>query len=365
MAGFGIETLRSNGTVMMDGSNKAGIFIEAFSIPGGSSSGSQVYMQIPAGSMFVMAAGSEGSPTGNHSYIIGDDGLGHAKLSWTLNSGGYSSNGATKLLIFAKKVTNTDTFGVVTLNDEGDTLMDYTYPVPQYVATLQPAARGIRRYDCADGVTEANEHEVVLDLRTSSNRIVMLNLPDGLDSRIWFSCTSFVPANVGSVTLVLTVIRPYGVPYVVPTLHVFALDGPVSGGGTFGIQYIKSDGSLVYDSSAENISVKDLQEVSYLQGDVTLTMTLPTVAGICIPYCLRYQDVPYNSNAPLSSGFTRIYLGIARRRGSQIDFQLRWVNAPAYYGSFGGQTQYGPGQGFTLAVDISQQNPATVAGIGA
>jgi hypothetical protein len=369
MATFGSETYRADGSVAMTGSNKAGLFIEVLSIPPSSVNGSRVYngnngtpANIPAGAMFVLNAGTVG--TGAHEFTISDDGLGHAQINWQQYNNGYAPTATSRFLIFAKRVNRADAFGMDVLNDTDDALVDISYPVPQYAGTIQPAARANRRYDCADGVTEANEYDFVVNLRPTTNRIVMVNLPDGGTNGVWYACPSFIPAGSGTVTLVLTIIRPYGVAYQVPSLHIFSVDGPVVGGGTFGIQYFKPDGSLVYDSSAENVSIKDLALVDY-GNDVVLTMALPAKAGITIPYFFRYQAVAYDAMNPNSTGYTREYLSVAQRRGSNVEFRLMWTKSKTYTNSIGALSQEGAQHGFTLAVDITQLTPTTINGIPA
>jgi len=357
---FGTETYRPNGSLAMSGANKAGIYIGMMVIAYNDPGGSQIYTQIPAGYMFVVTAGSAGA--GNHEFTI-DSVNGYARINWKPTSNGYLSNGqSSRFLIFARRLNNPPAFGKLVYNDENDALLDVNYPVPQFAGTVQPAARATRTFDCSDGHNEGNEHTVTMNLRPNTNRIVLVNMPNDDGRNIWYSCDSFVPAGSGAVTLTLTIIRPYGTPYQVPTLHIFSLDGPISGGGTFGEQYYKADASLVYDSSAENITIRDLALVSYSVNTATMTLNVPASAGVAIPFVEQHDITPYNPQQQYSTGFDRIYKGTAQRQGSEIRFLLRNTEIPIYRDTIGFNTQAGSQRGFAVVVDLAQLNPSSVPG---
>jgi hypothetical protein len=362
---FGTETYRANGSTIMSGANKPGIFIENMVIAYSSASGSKTYSQIPAGSMYILIMSSGGQ----FSVTISDDGAGHAKLVWTKVSSTspyLNSTAATQVLVFAKKLTQSETYGILLYNDDGDQLTDFNYPVPQYITTLQPAATpAFNSYCNGNDVVARHDHTVVLNSATTRNRFVVVNLPDSTSADIWYSCTSFVPAGSSNVTLTLTIVRPRGTAYQVPTLHVFALDGPTSGGGTYGNQYFKSDGSLVYDSSAENVSISAIQNIDYPPSLAVQTypMVLPSTPGLAVPYYeqddwVDYAEPDINGNI----GYFSVKRGLMQRKGSTIYTKLYEIREDLRSGGNTFNSKSGLSPNFTLAIDISQQSPSSVTG---
>lgn len=376
---FGSETYRANGSKAMDGANASGIFVKAITVwYGSAANGSEVFPQIPAGSMYIVIA----QAGGQYEPSIGDDGTGHAKLSWTYYPYGASfvnSTSDTTFLVFARKVIQTESHGILTYNDIGDQLNDYRYPVPQYAGTVQPAAAPTMSYVSPDGIYQLNVHTVRINFRATTNRLVMVNVPDSSSNDVWYSCYPFIKANEvvyengaynTSIPVELYILRRAGQPYQVPSLHVFSLDGPVSGGSTFGTQYFNASGALVYDSSAENVSIRDQQPLTFpTRGSPanTLAMNMPSQAGVVIPYF--YQSIYHAQAVDINGnrGYYENWRGMVQRRGNTlyaktIDFAHNTVYDPSGTGThfdsqFGRQTG-----GSAMIVDISELSPSSVAG---
>jgi hypothetical protein len=369
---LGIETYRPNGSVAMTGANKAGIFIELLTIQYSSPSGSKVYNQIPAGAIYILPVSSGGQ----FSIAITDDGLGHAKLVWTKVSSGspyLNSTAPTEFVVFAKRLNQTYTYGTILYNDDGDQLADFNYPVPQYVTTLQPSATPVLNSYCnGDNVIVRHDHTATLNARPQSNRFIVVNLPDSTNADIWYSCTSFVEAGRVNaqggydITVTLTIVRPRGVPYVVPTLHVFALDGPINGGGSYGEQYYTSDGTLVYDSSAENVTISAIQNIVYSNTGTpaSYSMNFSGTPGVAIPFFEQDNWVAYSSpDVNGNIGYFSDMRGLVQRKGSTLYTKLYEIQEDPRTGGSTFNTQTGVvTNNFVLAVDVSQLNPSSVTG---
>jgi hypothetical protein len=277
-----------------------------------------------------------------------------------------NSNQSTTFLVFAKKVNQTTAFGMVLSNDDGDMAVDITYPVPQYAGSVQPPAAPTTTFYCPDGIYQGTTHDVTVNLRSTTNRIVLVNLPDSTSSDIWYSCPTFIPAGASNTAITLTIIRRIGIAYQVPSLHIFSLDGPINGGSTYGIQYHNASGTLVYDSSAENITISDLKQVDYPgfgNPPNSTSMSMPTQPGVAIPYLQQTVHTDTDSN----NGYWSYYIGIVQRQGSTLYYKLYLSQQSSTYDPSGGQvyfdSQSGIAQGnYTMAVNISQLSPATVTG---
>jgi hypothetical protein len=378
---YGIETYRPNGSVAMNGANKAGIFVKAITLwYGTQAGGSEVFNDIPAGSMFVVIA----QAGGQYTPIVGDDGLGHAKLSWTYSpygSGYFNNTSDTTFLVFARRVTQSSSYGILINNDDGDQLMDYTYPVPQYAGSVQPNAQATASYYSTDDMYQYNEHTAYINLRPGTNRLIMVNLPDSTQNDVWYSCRPFLKSGDSvymgdgtystNVPVTLSILRRKGQPYQVPTLHVFSLDGPISGGGSYGLQYFKSDGSLVYDSSAENITIRDQKPLTYpSEWDAAQSMAInaPAQAGIVIPYLARSKYEAYGQNdINGNSGFYRNWLGMVQRRGNALFYQMKDTSHRLVYDpnrqGLNFDSQFGvPAGNSMMLVDLAQLGPSSVTG---
>lgn len=375
---FGSETYRPNGSLAMNGANKAGIFIEAVTLwYGAKESGSKIFNNIPTGAMFIVIAQAGGQYTPS----IGSDGAGHAKLIWTYTPGGGSfldNTSDTTFLVFAKRVNNTEQFGVSSINDEGDQLYDINFPVPQYAGSVQPGAVASDSSYSQDGIYQRNTHTAIINVRPNTNRLIMVNLPDAATGDdTWYSCIPFLAAGARTyvngnfsydIPVDITILRRKGQPYQVPTLHVFSLDGPVSGGAAYGEQIFRANGSLMYDSSAENITIRDQQSFTYPgrgQAIAAMSLNMPARPGVVIPYLrqLIYHSMPTDING--NGGYYAVWVGMVQRRGNQLRYGMLKTEHRLVYGSGGinFDSQSGvPSGGAVMVVDLAQLSPSSVAG---
>lgn len=347
---YAFETYRSDGSTVINGSSGACIFLGLYTIPGTSASGYASFPQAPAGSIYCFNANA-----GSHDFdTVSPGGDPYARINWTQRAG---QTQATTLIVFAKKTNNADTFGLLLLNDAGDTLVDSSHPVPQYAGYIQPTVDATSTYQCPDGL-RANVHNVPMNIRPGTNRIVLLKMPDSGTDDIWYSCDSFISSSVTStVSLNVTVYAPAGVAYQVPTMHIFSIDGPVNAGGDYALHVMLADQTLVYDSSAENISVRDATAVTYpaVGSTATYSLALPVNPGVSIPYF--YQHVRH------IDGSADVYTSVAKRVGTQMTFKSLHVvhhNIDA-----AGNTSFQLGasaNSYCVVVDLSQLGGASASG---
>jgi hypothetical protein len=351
---FGIETYRADGSVAMNGSNKAGIFIEVLSISG---TGSKTYSSIPAGYLYYLVASS----TGTHIITVTNDGAGNAKISWAINSQAVIQT-TTYVQIFARKVTPSGTYGVSITGDSGDSLIDYTYPVPQYVATLtnpQAVAQGNVSYVTGPAGFVFKKAYTVPTTRNNTNRIALLYLPDSTSDDAWYACSGFLSANPSGGENVYVYCVSQTSQHKVPTVHLFSLDGPISGGGTFGIQLFGATGTLIYDSSAENVSVKDVATVETNGNNgaaVSYALALPTTTGVAAPF----YEATWSAVSP-AGYINERYLGVFQRKGSTIYYQIKLIDGAVNGRNDANATQYAQSGneqgGGMMVVDVAQLSP--------
>lgn len=315
---YAFATFRPNGSSAIDAGSNTGVFIEMLFIPGSSTSGSKTYPTVPAGYLYcVNVAG------GSHDFSIDNDpSTGKARLNWELRSYGTDD---TRLMVFAYKIDNVDQYAMELLNAKGGTLVDYFYPVPQYVGSIQPGVNATSAFATPTNL-KGNVHTTpVVNFRPGTNRLVLLNIPDSGSADIWYTCDCFVPAsNTSGFSLTVTVFAPAGVAYQVPTMHVFSLENPQASTDGYKIVTSKADSSLVYDSGMENMYVKDSAIVDFpffQENTVTYTFNMPSVAGICIPYFTSKSFGPSEDTTGVAT---------VKRVGNQLTFRTTLVTKTVY-----------------------------------
>lgn len=312
---FGYETYRTDGSVQMNDLSVNGVFIEILTIDGVNNTSSKSYSMIPAGELRYYNIGSPG-----HNIVVDSDGSGYARLNWSWG-GNVNGGSTTTVMVFARKLNPAGTYGIQINNASGQVIADYTYPVPQYAATITLPAQANTSAQCPDGYQMHSHSTSVSGIRPGSNKIILVNAPDN-GASTWYSYPTPFAGTSGTVDVTLRIFAPNNTAYVVPTLHVYAIDGPVSAGSGYGIQLFKADQSLVYDSSYENMYATDSLSVKYVDypGDVTYTSQVSAITGILVPF---YEATTYTT---VSGGFNKNDLyGAVRRIGNSFVFrQLIW-----------------------------------------
>lgn len=383
---YGIEFFKPNGAKVLDGFSKAGMFIKVITLLyNGGSSGSEVFTQVPSGFLYISING----PGSAYEVTVDSDGLGNARVNWTYSAGGQTgygaSTGPTHIIVFARKIANSNGYGAQIFNNSGEQLIDYNYPVPQYAGTVQPSSTPTLPSFTTEwdnhptGVAyRRTEHKVMVNISPTTHRIITVNVPDSTTNDHWYSVSpSFIPAhateyrdgaNTTNIEVTLTILHPVDKPYIVPTLHIFSLGGPIVGGGAYALQCFNSVGTLVYDSSANNVTITDQKLLDYSHSNEnfnSMPLEMPSVTGLAIPYReLRFYEYFDQPDVNGNEGRPGYWLGAVQRRGGTLHYAYHKYYYPARPASVWGQwSRTGTPSGTTIiAVDISQYSPATITG---
>ena len=304
----GIKVCRLDGSVKMDGLTKGGVFVEILTLANGSS-GSRSYPRTSGSSLFFYT----GQAGGHRITVDSDPGTGAGRINWTATD--TSTLNGTVLYVFTNRVVGSELYGLRAVNQGGETQVDNKYCTPQFVATLtlQGAASG--NYATPDGYTAYLHTTAAFDLRSASDKIVLMAMPDVGSNDTWYSLRNeCIPAGAGS-TIITVVVYTKASSYTLPSLHLYAINKLEPSSRQMGLRINDPATTLTYDSGAEPVTVKDTLNVSYPGPGSTNTYTLSysVLPGLSLPY--YYRNVQSGPNA------TR-YVGAAKRVGNQLTVKL-------------------------------------------
>lgn len=376
MADFGIQTFRPNGSVAIDSTNKAGVFIESLTFAPGET-GSKVYPDIPAGYMYHLVVKTKSNQYGPeaHAVTVGDDGTGQAKLSWT----GYVNNGtvSTTVLVFARRTNAVSgSFGATILNADGDYLADLKYPVPQFNGvskTIDPTQR-IGNPWVHGGSGTSNGYLYKCRYPGSNydvkDKLFFLYLPDSSDTDLWYALSPYDGAYQIPTLYIYSPngANPGGAPYLPwPSMHQFTLGSTMSAGSSFGLQYFDAGGALTYDSSAENIAIKETSAITTMAlqenyWDSSATVQIPISFsgqwGVLAPFFRAQYASDYDN---FDSSTVEYWLSLYQRRGNTLYYKVllvQGIKGTSQYNATVGEGDGTPRGGGVIIADISQLSPA-------
>jgi hypothetical protein len=350
MADFGFQFLRQNTSVAIDSSNKAGVYLETLTLVG-NQSGSKVYTDVPAGALYYIVSASDEA----HTITVGNDGTGQAKISW-VNSGFGTEYQTTTVAIFARRISSYDVSAAL-LTAAGDYLADLNYPVPQFRTTISSNGQRNPRIAFDGQLYEATYPGSNYDV---TGTMFMLNLPDSTDDDLWYA---FNPYSGAYKELKVYVYSPRGVGLMkLPSVHSFSLKNPVGAGVGIGMQCFTKGLALTYDSSAENLAIKDVTTIvpngsdARFPNPVSYTLALPITCGVVAPF---YKLKFFNDHNNEDGSITEYYLSLYQRKGNTFNYMIKLVA-----GSIGGSSsspyaikEGTPKGGGGIFADISQLNP--------
>jgi hypothetical protein len=345
---FGFETYRADGSTIQTGLTKGLVYIETLSITG-STSGSKTYTQV-SGDSIVAYALQAPSDYNRVTLTPSQNGSGQGVLSWTTVTG--NAGTVSKVLVFAKKLVVTDTYGAVFTNDFGENIVDLNYAVPQYAGSVQPASSPYLSQAAGTGRRLHYHRAGPFNFRPGTTRFIAMALPDVGAADIWYACASYIPAGAtGDQYVDVLVSSATGASYVVPKLHVFSVDGTSSNGGTYGMQLFTATGSLIYDSSAENVTIVDSTTVSYSIGsETTFPLTFPSQAGVVAPL---YSRGVVSTIDGVDRPF--YYVGMVKRNGSVLHVTMKGVSSGLSIPT----GEYGSNSGYCSIINL-----ANIGGVG-
>jgi hypothetical protein len=291
-----------------------------------------------------------------HTIVVGNDGAGQAKLTWTASIYGTQFM-TTTVAVFARRI-NSSGFGAQLLNADGDYLADLNYPVPQFQSTISYSSSNSQLGNRLNA-TGGTFYEITYSGNDGS--MVLLNLPDSTSDGLWYA---FNPYSGATNARKLYIFNPGGIPQNLrlPSMHNFNLGYPTSAGSSFGMQCFTANGTLTYDSSNENIAIKDttlitLNAKTNSPTPASYTLALPTTCGFIAPF---FKEKFYNNFDDPDGSIVEYWMTLYQRKGNTFYSQLRLIagtqdaGAQATYLIREG-TPYGGGGIFA---DISQLNPA-------
>lgn len=356
MDNLGIEIFRPNGSVILDRTNKAGVYVETLTMPG-AGEGSKVYPDIPAGCLYFV--GLKGSNA--HIITVGNDVTGQAKISWAYNPARSASEN-TVVIIFARRVNNARSLTAAVLNTDGDCLFDLSYPSPQFYGTISPMNSGGEPLLVPSGALLYERYYTNTGLNGGDNRILLMNLPDSTSDDLWYAFDPYATANNNAKVYVYSP-RGYGPVIRLPSIHSYALSAPTSSGKIPNLQCFNGSGALTYDAYSENVVIKDTATIVPVGGGginpgdintnlVTLNMNFPSVCGVIAPF--------YRAKYFTDTEIKEYYLSLWQRKGNVLNYQIKLVQGvkggrqSAIYSESAG----GSGGGGVIVADISQVNPA-------
>lgn len=337
---------------MMNGLTRGGVFVEIIDLPA-ATSGSKSYPRTSGSSLYFYTA-----VPGRHTVAVGTDANGAGCINWT--NTGDTNVGNTRIFVFAKKLVTSDTYGIVVVNDNGEVLADHGYPNPQYVAKISPNATATATYSTLDGYTAYVHDTAPFSQQDSSDRFVLVAMPDSGTNDTWYCLQNeCILANSGAISLRMVVYSATA-SYVLPTLHIYAVNHPVPGSDIYGIQVKDATQALTYDSSVESVSTADILSVDYPAYGSTNTYALAVtnLPGVSIPYFYRSGNVMSGATNTNSR-----YTGAAKKVGSQLTFktimEVQTTSPDPYIFPYNLGSQTGR---YCPVVDLSQLAPATATG---
>lgn len=354
----GITTYRLDGSILLDGLTKGGVLVDVLKCPAGTS-GSKSYPRTQAAGLhyFVARQGGHKITLQNQGGTTGIEGA----VKWETgiqNPGQFD----TYLYVFARSLATVDSYGLSTVNDLGEILVDPGFPVPQFVGSVNLSSTGRLKYTTYDNYTAHVHATAAFNLRPGADKIILMAMPDSGTDDTWYCLRKdSVLSSEGSV-VVEVVVYTKAADYQLPTLHVYAVNSLQDSGNPYGMKLYNAQQQLTFDSSAEGMSIKDqIQAIRPDYGSTnTYTLAVSNLPGVTIPYYNRSKLV----NAGNGVWNTERYIGVAKKVGSQYTLGVVYDARIPSYSSSGDTASYG-GSGdilFLPVVDVSRQGGASYSG---
>jgi hypothetical protein len=355
---FGYEVMRPNGSIMTNGLSKGGVLLDVLVCPAGSS-GTAYYPSTRSANLSIYTARA-GAHTISGGDKVGPNGDINGTISWAWSISGWQQD--TVLYVFGKKIDTLDLFGLQLTNDNGDVLADPLYPAPQFAGTVQLGANATLSYMTPDGYT-ASVHSVTVNLRPGADKLILMNLPDSGTGDTWYQLRrEYILASEGSV-LVEVVVYTKAASYQLPSLHVYAVNNPVSSGALFTLQALTPSQQVTYDASIEGLSTVGELQMSYTGYGYTTSYSLPAgyTLGMSVPF-YREQATTVNGALYVES----VYIGVGKRVGTQLTLGVLLDDRKSVSSSSKPTYVAGGSLGrYTMLADVSQLSPSNITGIPA
>jgi hypothetical protein len=264
----------------------------------------------------------------------------------------------TSVVIFARRTNSSDSATI--LNADGDYLADLSYATLQYSRTIAPYAQNRNNSLYVSGGGAFIEATYQAGSNTLGE-LFFLNVPDSTDDNVWYA---FNPYSGAYKELKVYIYTPNGTGKIVklPSVHAYSLGTPVSAGSPFGMQCLKANSALTFDSSAENIAIKDTATITpqgknYFPTPDNYTVAMPATCGIIAPF---YKEKWFSNYDNQDGSIVEYWMAMFQRKGSTFSYQMLLVSGTPGQGQY--QAQYAIGEGANgggaIFIDISQVNPS-------
>jgi hypothetical protein len=275
------------------------------------------YANVAAGShLRVLQVGA-----GAHSWVVGTS-SGQATVTLTAVNSATGRAATTTLYVFAA-VTNEPTFGIQLTNDSGERTASTVYPCPEFVGRVTFSGTPSSTTDMEEDGYWRYTHTTSTSIGSGRNRIVLWKLPSNAGD-VWFRGTNFIEDSVtGAYNISASYYTPVGTPYTVPEAFVFALDGLVSSGATYGIRLYDPTGVLLFDGAKDHMVIKGYETTVDYPTSTGITNTyagLATMTGTPAFFVPGYQREVWTNNGLVSQG--QFYSGTVRKNGSTLYTKL-------------------------------------------
>lgn len=283
---------------------------------------------------------------GTHTYTVSNH-SGGVRISLTaISSPSFYSVPFTLLLVFSTETVESG-YGILTKNEDGETVVSALYPVPEFIGKLTPGA-AYNSYDLGSEGFYLYNHQATSSIGAGRERFILW-APAQTNENVWFNGQSHISASVtGTFDLQLQVATTPGTPYYIPEAYVFALNSHSPSSEAFGIQVRDAAGQVTFDSGLNHMVMKALtNNVSYPASTGTInSYTVANLTDVNWPagsFPQYYREVI----ATTVQGFT----GFIRMRAAFTDTRLiRTVPPSSAGGRPNGTYEYGLRENLTQAI---------------
>lgn len=325
---FGFQINNLSGTPVVSPTTPAGaLFVQAITQSAGTSQ-TYTFANVPGGSYLRLIQ----SIPGGHLYSIGTDGSGYATLTLTAITSGYIAFTDSSFIVFSTYTTETNTYGILTVNDAGERVISGVYKTPQYLQKLNASSWSISNNGAILNPNTYNWYTCSITIPSISSarkRYILFSLPTGYDT--WFSIDdTYVPESFTSSFTMNADVFSSSSP-VMPDVYIFALDGATAINSNYGIHLWDASGNITYDSNVANMFISNIaQNVSFPIGSgsepIGTIKTFTSAYSDSSPVSVvpQYFQTRLSRNGLLQTK-EDYYYGGSRRNGSSFQTQLFYV----------------------------------------
>jgi len=335
---YGLRVRDASGTIINDPSLfSAGFYAGGVGAVYGSSS-TTTFPNVPAGGLVLYQYGPS-----SHNVSHGSNGSGQATVTLTPRTVSPTFASNTSYLAFARQTFESNSYGIFTLNDDGERQLSGVLPSSQFMQRVVFASTPNSRTAAYDGYFR-NQHNVTASVGSTRRRLVLWSLKS-TTADVWFYGVNVL--GPGETVLSAIIYSQGSATYQTPEAFIFAIDNPPASSDTFGLRAYDAAGNITFDSGCRHMIMVGLpNSVGFAPTSAIdiQSYTLSAMSGITpaifVPAYIyeRWERVtPTSSNSAANT-----LRGVVRRRGNILDtyivqidrvFEDIVLNATFQYGS--------------------------------